>query len=104
MVDLGRGREVRPNVILFGSDLYAALLRTVPIAFQRIMVSKMLWKKISEVRRNVYRLAPGILSDDEAKAKITGPLRDSEWARYASLVCGQTAIGHLEKPPCLTRR
>jgi len=101
VIDLGRGREVRPNVILFGPELFAALLKTVPIAFQRVMVSTMLWKKISELRRNVYRLAPGILSDDDARASITGPLRDSEWARYAALVCGRTAL--IDQPLYLQR-
>lgn len=92
VIDLGRGREVLPNVILFGPELFAALLKTVPIAFQRVMVSKTLWETVSELRRNVYRLTPGVLSDDDARAKITGPLRDSEWARYAALVCRQTAL------------
>lgn len=101
VVDLGRGGEVRPDVVLFGPDLFAALLKTVPIAFQRVMVSKTLWEKISELRRNVYRLAPGTLSDDDAKAKITGPLRDSEWARYAALVCRQTAL--IDRPLYLQR-
>lgn len=101
VVEFGKGKEVRPGVILFGPDLFAALLKTVPIAFQRVMVSKTLWEKISQLRRNVYRLAPGTLSDDDAKAKITGPLRDSEWARYAALVCGQTAL--IDQPLYLQR-
>lgn len=101
VVEFGKGREVRPGVILFGPDLFAALLKTVPIAFQRVMVSKTLWEKISQLRRNVYRLAPGTLSDDDAKAKITGPLRDSEWARYAAMVCRQTAL--IDQPLYLQR-
>lgn len=101
VVNLGKGTEIRPNVIMFGPELFTALLRTVPIAFQRVMLSKALWKKISELRRNVYRLAPGVLSDDDARAKITGPLRDSEWARYAVMVCRRTAL--IDQPLYLQR-
>lgn len=101
VINMAKGREVRPNIVSFGRDLFPALLQAVPIAFQRVMVRKALWKTVSELRWRVYRLDPAIPDDDTAKLRITGPLRDSEWARYASLVCQQTIF--LDRPLYLQR-
>lgn len=101
VVNLSAGAEIRPHILLLGRDLFPALLRTVPIAFQRVMVRKEKWKTISEMRWRVYCLDPAVRDNDAARLKISGPLRDSEWALYASCVCRKTFL--VDRPLYLQR-
>lgn len=101
IIRLGKGNEVRPHVVSFGRDLFPALLRRVPIAFQRVMSRKVIWQSVCQLRWDVYCLDPSVPDEDAAKINIIGPLRDSEWARYASLVCQRTAL--VDRPLYLQR-
>ena len=92
IIRVGKGNEVRPNVVLFGRDLFTALLRKVPIAFQRVMLRKVSWCSVCQLRWDVYCLDPSVPDEATAKVSIGGPLRDSEWAQYASLVCQRIAL------------
>jgi glycosyltransferase involved in cell wall biosynthesis len=92
VIELGGGKEVRPDIILFDGGLFPALLRTVPVAFQRVMVARAAWMTISELRRRVYSLDPSVPSDDAAKLKLGGFLRDSEWACYAAAVSNKIIL------------
>lgn len=100
-IALGGGQEKKPDIIVFGDGLIKALLRTVPIAFQRVMLTPATWHKVSALRWRAYRLDPAVPDDATAKLTITGPLRDSEWAVYAGAVCGKTAL--IRKPLYLQR-
>ena len=101
VIALGAGRESADGLIYFDHDLFKALLHSVPIAFQRVMLRRETWHKISALRRSAYRLNPGVIDDEAAKRCITGPLRDSEWALYAGAVCKKTAL--INRPLYLQR-
>ncbi len=68
-------------------SLFPALLKSVPMAFQRSIEHKTAWNKVSQLRREAYKLDTGINNDDDAMQRITPPLRDSEWALYAAASC-----------------
>ena len=92
VITLAEGTEVRPNILLFEKSLFAALLHAVPSAFQRVMIKKPTWYRVSELRWRVYRLDPAVPDNAAAQLAIGGPLRDSEWARYAATLCKKTAL------------
>lgn len=92
VVDMANGREVCSNVILFDQTLFPVLLKTVPSAFQRVAIKKSMWAEISQLRWQVYLLDPNVTCVDTAKLMINGPLRDSEWVRYAAIVCNKIAL------------
>lgn len=71
--------------------LLPALLQSVPMAFQREMVLRNAWHRVSALRRQVYMLDTDIPDEDRAMLRIRPPLRDSEWALYAAASC-QTAL------------
>jgi len=100
-IALGGGQETKPEIVQFGDGLIKALLRTVPIAFQRVMLTPATWRRVSALRWRAYRLNPDVPDDGAAKLSITGPLRDSEWAVYAGAVCRRTAL--IRKPLYLQR-
>lgn len=101
VIALGGGRRDESGLVQFGGDLIQALLHTVPIAFQRVMLRRETWHAVSALRRRAYRLDPAIADDDAAKRAINGPLRDSEWALYAGAVCHKSAL--LDRPLYLQR-
>jgi hypothetical protein len=101
VIGLGLGIRARPDIVVFGPDLFTALLVTVPIAFQRVLSSRNAWQKVSKLRWRVYGLDPEIPNEEAAKTAITGPLRDSEWARYAALTCQHTIL--VDQPLYLQR-
>jgi len=101
VITLGGGLEVKPDIVNFGDGLIEALLRTVPVAFQRVMLTPATWRRISALRWRAYRLNPDVPDDAAAKLSISGPLRDSEWAAYAGAVCRKTAL--IRKPLYLQR-
>ena len=92
VISLGSGRRSSPDLVHFGPDLIKALLHSVPIAFQRIMVPRLKWHSISAFRRRAYRIDSSIPDDNAAQRAITGPLRDSEWSVYAAALCNSTAL------------
>lgn len=100
-IALAGGREQGPDAVYFGRDLIKALLRTVPIAFQRVMLTRTTWYKVSALRWRAYRLDPAVPDDAAAQLCITGPLRDSEWALYAGAICQKTAL--INRPLYLQR-
>ena len=95
-----RGSEARPDLIRFGSELFVALLQSVPMAFQRSIMYVSVWNKISSLRKRVYMLDIDVTSEEQAMRRIRPPLRDSEWALYAALSC-RTAL--LTTPTYLQR-
>lgn len=101
VIALGGGQETNSGLVYFDRSLFKALLHSVPIAFQRVMLRRETWHKIGALRRSAYRLNPGVIDDEAAKRCITGPLRDSEWALYAGVVCNKTAL--INRPLYLQR-
>lgn len=101
VIELSQGSVVANGIVLFDKGLFPALLQTVPAAFQRVMTKVATWHKVSDLRRRVYRLDPDIPDDNTAKLRLTGPLRDSEWARYAAIVCNRTCL--IQKPLYMAR-
>lgn len=95
------GVEIEPGVVTFGQNLMNALLYSVPSAFQHVIVRREVWHNVSSLRRQAYCLDPAIADEEEAKARITGSLRDSEWALYAGAKCRKTAL--LNRPRYLAR-
>lgn len=95
-----RGREIQSSVMQFGSELFAALLCSVPMAFQRFIVHRKTWNKVSALRRRVYMRDPDIADEEQAMRRLRPPLRDSEWAIYAAACC-KTAL--LVEPVYLQR-
>lgn len=83
--------EVGATVLHFGPGLLGALLRSVPMAFQRSLQYKHVWNEVSTLRRRVYRLDATVSSDEQAMACLRPPLRESEWAMYAAAIC-RTAL------------
>jgi hypothetical protein len=101
VIRLARGVDAAPGVVAFDRQLLPALLQTVPSAFQRVMTRTDVWHRVSALRRHVYKLDPAVPDDEAAKWRITGPLRDSEWALYAAAVCNRTCL--VRKPLYLAR-
>ena len=99
---LGRakGRESQPGVMRFGSELFAALLSSVPMAFQRSIEYRKTWNKVSALRRRVYMRDADIADEEQAMRRLQPPLRESEWAIYAAACC-KTAL--LVEPVYLQR-
>ena len=95
-----KGSEFRPELIRFGSDLFGALLHTVPMAFQRSIMYRSVWDKVSSLRKRVYMLDQDIHNEEQAMRRIRPPLRDSEWALYSAVSC-RTAL--LTAPTYLQR-
>jgi glycosyltransferase involved in cell wall biosynthesis len=98
---LAKGQVQGHDIVYFGHDLIKALLRTVPIAFQRVMLTPATWHQISALRWRAYRLDPAVSDDAAAQLCINGPLRDSEWALYAGAICNNTAL--INRPLYLQR-
>jgi|GEM_PF-1425110 len=97
----GRGEVLTDNIVRFKGELLDGLLLTVPSAFQHVMARREVWNKVSALRRIVYCLDPDIHNEDEARKRITGPLRDSEWAIYAGVICRHSAL--INRPRYLAR-
>jgi glycosyltransferase involved in cell wall biosynthesis len=87
-----QGNIARPEVIRFGPELFAALLSSVPMAFQRSIEYRAVWNKVSELRRRVYMLASDTLDEEQAMRRLQPPLRESEWALYAAACCNTALL------------
>lgn len=101
VIDQGGGREVEPGIVVFGKDLLGGLLKQVPSALQHVVARREVWERVSRLRLKAYQKATGLASEDEAMGLIRGPLRDSEWALYAGVVCSKTALNN--RPRYLAR-
>ena len=95
VITLAGGQPLAPEVQVFDRQLFPALLKTVPIAFQRAMLSRRVWREVCQLRWEVYCLDPAIANLETAQQRIAGFLRDSEWALYAAIHCRKTAIINL---------
>ncbi|WP_084681293.1 glycosyltransferase family 2 protein [Desulfospira joergensenii] len=75
------GPTTKENVHFFNDRLFGELLQSVPMAFQRAVVRRETWHAVSTFR---FRCYSKIRDKDfiEGRKRITGPLRDSEWAFY----------------------
>lgn len=91
---LGRakGRETQSGVIRSGPELFAALLSSVPMAFQRSIEYRKTWNKVSALRRRAYMHDPDIANEEQAMRRLQPPLRESEWALYAAACCKTTLL------------
>lgn len=101
VVEQGGGILSGEGVYLFGSDLFRGLLNQVPMPFQRVMVRREVWHKVSQLRLAAHQTALGLATPDAARDRIRGTLRDSEWALYAALACRKTAL--IDRPLYLQR-
>lgn len=99
--DTGEGIENGSGLVYFGPRLMKALLLTVPSAFQHVFTRKQTWANVSALRWRAYQLEPGINDVEAAKNRITGQLRDSEWALYAAAICHKTVL--IDQPRYLAR-
>lgn len=73
------------GLIRFDGRLFAALLHSVPMAFQRPLASRQTWCEVTELRRRVYG----------STHPLQPPLRESEWALYAA---GTQCVALLPEP------
>jgi len=74
------------STVLFSEPLLPALLKSVPMCFQRIAVKKSLWIATNNLRLKAYQKSTSPEHRDKSMREITGPLRDTEWAIYHSLL------------------
>jgi glycosyltransferase involved in cell wall biosynthesis len=86
------GINIGPNIVVFERRLFPALLRRVPIAFQRIFTTPDNWTIISRLRWRAYMDQIEVTDEIQAKRMIKGTLRDSEWARFAAAACKATGL------------
>lgn len=70
---LAEGIESERGLIRFEKSIFPALLRTIPMAFQRPMAKREVWREVTGLRRKAY-------GPDHP---LPPPLRESEWALYA---------------------
>lgn len=101
VIKQGKGREVKPDLILFSKNLLEGLINQVPMAFQRVVARREVWERVSKLRLQAYQKVANLPSEAEAMNLIRGQLRDSEWALYAGVVCTKTALynqpGYLQR-------
>lgn len=88
----GGASEVAPDVFQLQDNLIIALLRSVPQAFQHTMVRRDCWDRVTSLRVQAYGLEDPIFDSTRARERITGPLRDSEWALYAAALCRRALL------------
>lgn len=88
--------EREPGVFVFDHRLFPVLLRTVPVAFQRVFAPRAVCLAVSRLRWRAYMQDPAVPDEATARQVITGTLRDSEWARYAAVLCERTA--YVDRP------
>lgn len=74
------------SILLFDHPLLPALLKAVPMCFQRIAIKKELWIKTNNLRLQAYQKSTAAEERDKSMRELTGPLRDTEWAIYHSLL------------------
>ncbi|MCU0963692.1 MAG: glycosyltransferase [Burkholderiaceae bacterium] len=101
VIEQGSGTLWRNGVYLFEADLIHGLLNQVPMPFQRVMVRREVWHKVSRLRLAAYLAALGLESPEAARDRVRGTLRDSEWALYSALACRKTAL--IDRPLYLQR-
>lgn len=99
--EIGVGIENESGLVYFGPQLMTALLLTVPSAFQHVLLKRRTWASVSTLRWRAYQLQPDIPDVETAKSRITGQLRDSEWALYAASICHKTVL--IDRPRYLAR-
>ena len=95
-----KGRGSKSGLIQFGPELFAALLFSVPMAFQRSIEYRETWNKVSALRQRVYMRDSDIVNEEQAMRRLQPPLRESEWALYGAACC-KTAL--LVEPVYLQR-
>jgi glycosyltransferase involved in cell wall biosynthesis len=78
------------DLVIFGPAIFEALLRSVPLAFQRPMARRQVWRAVSALRRRAY-------PDGHP---LRPPLRESEWGLYAAAT---QKVGLLTSPLYLQR-
>lgn len=83
-----RSEPARANedVLLFKKPLLPALLKSVPMCFQRVAIKKELWIETNNLRLQAYQKSTVSKERDNSMRELTGPLRDTEWAIYHSLL------------------
>jgi hypothetical protein len=89
------------GVLVFDRRLFPVLLRTVPVAFQRVFATREICLAVTRLRWRVYMQDPAVPDAATALRVINGTLRDSEWARYAAALCQRTAL--IDQPLYLVR-
>jgi glycosyltransferase involved in cell wall biosynthesis len=82
---------VTTGIVRFGQELFAALLSSVPMAFQRSIEYRATWNKVSALRRHAYSLGLETVDDEAVMRQLRPPLRESEWSMYAAASC-KTAL------------
>lgn len=66
--------ERKDEIIRFDRRLFPALLKSVPMAFQRPMARREAWRRVTQFRRSAY----------DPDHRLEPPLREAEWALYAA--------------------
>ncbi|NOR71516.1 MAG: glycosyltransferase [Methylomarinum sp.] len=100
ILEMSPHQTTENNDIHFTSSLFPALLQTVPVCFQNYAVKKSTWNEITNLRLKSYFGDFDQAEIDQYTRLITGPLRDSEWIIYASLI---TKISLYHNPLYLVR-
>ena len=99
--EAAEGVDDGSGLVHFGARLMEALLLTVPSAFQHVVLKKETWARVCALRWRAYQLEPDIADVETAKSRITGQLRDSEWALYAAASCHKSVL--IDRPRYLAR-
>ena len=87
------------DLVKFDDRLFAALLAGVPMAFQRSIVRRSAWNKVSDFRRRIYARRYSDAAKD-AISSVSPLWNESEWALYASVLCNTALV---DRPVYLQR-
>ncbi len=78
--------RVSEDILFFKTSLLPALLKSVPMCFQRVAIKKAQWLKTNNLRLQAYQKSTASEERDNSMRELSGPLRDTEWAIYHSLL------------------
>lgn len=78
--------QANEDILLFKKPLLPALSKSVPMCFQRVAIKKELWIETNNLRLQAYQKSTASKERDNSMRELTGPLRDTEWAIYHSLL------------------
>ena len=87
------GFDAGAGLVKFSSRLFKPLLARVPMAFQRTMVRRQAWDRVSDFREAVYGRSSAKCG--ASPVYCIPPLwNESEWALYAAVFCRTALLNH----------
>ena len=89
------------NTILFNEPLLPAMLKGVPMCFQRVAVKKSLWIATNDLRLKAYQKNTSPEHRDQSMREITGPLRVVSVGHLPLLAHHTRTLKYSYLPPAL---